>query len=255
MKNTIAIINLVTSLSMYCNTSTVLITKKEEPKCIITQESKPIYKDSSQKLLEMAEKKEQEEYNKKILEYNKKVSNINFENDRQNSVTFDSNNVNIESKLTESELEKIFINKGATNMIDLASSIIEAEKEYHINALFLSGIIIQESGWGTTPAGDNDNLTGYCVYNTGYKGQSFNGSKHINIMATAKLLREEYLSSNGKHFNGVSTEAININYCLKEDMKTTDYKWSQSINNICYSLLNTYHSKIKKIIPIPKFEK
>ena len=256
MKNTIAFLGITTviSSSLPATAPNVFVQKKQESKCIISEQPAPIFKLSMQNIIDEALKKEQQKKEKKLLEYNRKVSDINFENDRMDNVGYNVSNVNIKSNITVNELENIFKQKKAYAMCELASSIVEAEKEYDVNAFFLAGIIIQESGWGHHAAGNGDNLTGYCVYSKNYKGQSFNGSKHNNIMATAALLRNKYLNSDGKYFTGTSIVAINTNYCLHQDMKTVDYSWSRDIERICNDLVSVYHSDIKQLIPVPKFE-
>lgn len=162
--------------------------------------------------------KEKEALQKLINEMNAKVS-------------YNPNNVRASSNATPYHLAKML--KG-TKLHDLAPSFYKAEQKYGVNAIALASILAHESGWGTKTNYEN-NLSGYGVYNTG-GGTTFE-SKEDNVMATAKLLANNYLTKGGSNYHGLSLEAINTDYCLLNNGKT-DWKWSSSINSIAQQLEN-----------------
>ncbi len=146
-------------------------------------------------------------------------------------VKYNPNNVKASSNATAYHLAKML--KG-TKLHDLAPYFYKAEQKYGVNAIALASIFAHESGWGTKTSYEN-NLSGYGVYNTG-GGTTFD-SKEDNIMATAKLLSEKYLTKGASNYHGESLEAVNTDYCLLDNGKT-DWKWSASINSIAQSLEN-----------------
>lgn len=170
---------------------------------------------------------------------------------RKNSVNFNSMDVTELSNLKVNELEDILnSNNEWQGLTSYAKYFIEAEELYNINALFICAIAAQESGWGKRPAGDGTNLTGYAVYTSSSNGTTFNSIRH-NILATTELIANEYVNPNGKYHtvwndynNGKSIYEINVKYCLKQDMKTTDFNWSNSIYKIANSLLNAYKKQL-----------
>lgn len=123
-----------------------------------------------------------------------------------------------------------------TKLQSVASSFVEAEETYGVNAYFLAAIAALESSWGTSNrAMYQNNLTGHAVYNNSARGTYFN-SWHESIMTTAKMLKENYLSPDGIYYNGLSTVDVNKKYCFLQDEVTIDYNWSSSVNSIANSL-------------------
>lgn len=155
---------------------------------------------------------------------------------RKLSIDFDLNNLRKTSNLNESELEFILEN---TKMKRLASSFIEAERKYKINALLLCGIVAVESDWGRSDrAIKQNNLTGYAVYSDSSEGTYFD-SKHDCILKTAELLSNDYLNVNGKWHIGYSTRDINRVY-------SSDENWYKKVNLIANELLNKYRENIRR---------
>lgn len=153
-------------------------------------------------------------------------------------IHFNPENIREKSNLSIVELDNIFEKVGQAQMKELSLAILDAENLYNVNALFLAGLVAQESGWTRKPAGNGTNLTGYQVYTPTSRGAEFN-SRYDNIMQTAKLISDEYLKEDGKYYNGLSIEDINKEYCLKPD-GSTDYNWSKSITSISNMLKNNY---------------
>lgn len=146
-------------------------------------------------------------------------------------VSYNPNNIKQLSHATTIHMKRALKD---TSMKSLASDFVIAEKTYGVNALFLAGLVANESKWGkSNRAKTQNNLTGHCVYNRASRGSSFN-SKRDCIMRTAKMLKENYLDSNGKHHNGTDIWGINKGYCQKGN--NTNYEWSKTINSIALGL-------------------
>lgn len=155
------------------------------------------------------------------------VSNI------ENDVVFNKSDVSIPSNATEEYLSDAL---EGTEIKDLAGTFIKAEKKYNVNSFFIAALVAHESGWGTSERAKNgsNNLTGFAVYKDSSKGAYFE-TREDNIMATAKLLSEDYLNENGEHFNGKSVSGVNTKYCIGRNGHT-DYNWSKSITEIAEDL-------------------
>lgn len=150
--------------------------------------------------------------------------------ERKKSVTFNSNDIRVLSNLNTNEIKKLL---EGTNMEALAPAFIDAEKVYGINALALAGLVANESSWNTSRrALEQNNLTGYAVYSDSSNGKDFN-SPYGCIMETARLLKQDYLSDEGKWHNGYSLQSINIMY-------SSDNNWYNTIENIADNLLDEY---------------
>lgn len=166
---------------------------------------------------------------------------------RQSSVQFDPYDVTKLSYISTDELINVLNHvDGGTGLVPYASYFTEAERLYKINAIFLCSIAAQESGWGTKPAGDGTNLTGYAVYTSTSNGKTFEDGIRSNILETAKLIAHDYVQANSLYnldegYDGKSIWEINKNYCLHQDQETPKMSWSSSINKIGSNLNETFH--------------
>lgn len=169
-------------------------------------------------------------------EYIKQLNELSKTLDEMLAQTyFDSSNVTKSSNATITHMRRAL--KG-TALYDLASAYIEAEKTYGVNAYVLAAITGLESKWGTSDRAVNDNnLTGFAVYNNSAAGRKFN-SKEECILETAKLLKENYLTPGGVSYNGLSVKDINTRYCFLEDESAPDYTWYKKVVSIAISLKN-----------------
>lgn len=191
--------------------------------------------------------KEDGEKTQKRIQDELKQKAIQAEQKRKDNVRVYMDDVTIKSNITVNELNAVFDNIGQPQMKEFSNIIISCEQEYDINAFFLTALIAHESGWTKLPNGLNKtNLTGYTVYNSSSYGRSFT-SKNECIKKTADLLRNDYLNIGGQYYNGVSVYDVNVKYCLYDDMKTTDYHWSEDIVNIQNHLESVYQHKIKSL--------
>lgn len=139
-------------------------------------------------------------------------------------VYFDENDITKKSNAKARNLNSLI---SETGLSGLGEYYIQAEKKYNINAIALLSITAQESGWGNSDrAMKTNNLSGYAVYSPSSAGVSFK-SKGESIMATAKLLYEDYLNPKGKYYQGKDLYVINETYCPDDD-----YHWSNNITKI-----------------------
>lgn len=176
--------------------------------------------------------------NKELLNKNQKLLNENKElnyriNDLSfNKVVFNPNNITTPSKLGSKQLEILFnINDKYEALKGLEVSFIKAEREHGINAIFLLGLVSQESNYSkSNRAKNNNNLTGYAVYSPKSKGRLFS-SRHESIMSTAKLLKNRYIKN-----SLLSIEDIGKVYCPNDE-------WANPITKIA----NTYVSEINDL--------
>lgn len=85
----------------------------------------------------------------------------------------------------------------------LSEEFIAAEEKYGVNAIFLCSVAALESGWGK-----------YCFRPNnifGWSGKSFE-SKAECIDFVASKLMENYLSEDGKYYNGKTVSGVNVFY-------------------------------------------
>lgn len=159
-----------------------------------------------------------------------KIKEVEEERNRIMSVGFDTNNVLSISNIKHEEMYDILYNTG---MQDVAWTIVQCEKDYGINAFILAALIAEESGWGTSSRAINqNNLSGFEVFDDLAVGAIFN-SRDDSVIATAKLLKDDYLTKGGQYHNGYSLESINILY-------SANPLWADNISSIADTLKNKY---------------
>lgn len=191
---------------------------------------------------QLAEEIKKKKIETQIQQENARISN---ENNRKNNVHYDCDNIQSLSGITLDELNQVFIEIGQPQMCNYSNTFIECEKQYKINSLFMAALVANESGWTFKPAGNGTNLTGYDVVTSTSIGKQFD-SRDENILCTAELLRNQYLSENGRYYNGSDIWSVNYFYCRNPD-KSVNYRWSSEINKIAYKFSYIYHNKIKKL--------
>jgi beta-N-acetylglucosaminidase len=141
-------------------------------------------------------------------------------------ISYTSDNVLTASYVTGDELAAGL--QGALK--PYAWCFVEMEKEYGINAIFLSSVAALESGWCTT---DN------AIYKNnlfGFKNSSGDGfrtfpSKEDGIRTVAKFLKNNYLTEGGIYYNGLSVAGVNIKYCEQMD-------WAGKVDKIADGIIN-----------------
>lgn len=131
------------------------------------------------------------------------------------------NDVRVKSNATAEAIDEKL--KG-TSMYGLGADFVQAEEKYGVNAWFLTGLAIHESGYGTSAiANDKNNLFGYQAYdNTPYESARSFASVGEGIDTVAANLARAYLSEDGTYFNGYGLEDINKRYA-------TDKNWANAV--------------------------
>lgn len=149
-------------------------------------------------------------------------------------VSFNKSNLKSKSGVDAKRLNKVL---EGTGLAGLGSTYVDAEKTYGVNAIFLTALTAQESGWGNSNrARTQNNLSGYAVYSDTSSGKSFS-SKSASIYATAKLLANDYLSTEGKHYKGTDIISVNKTYC-----PVGGYDWANKITSISNDLVQKINS-------------
>lgn len=170
---------------------------------------------------------------RKVL-YNKIEELKKNNNYPNNKISFNQCNLKSNSGVDAKRLNKVLEDTG---LAGLGSTYVDAEKTYGINAIFLTALTAQESGWGNSNrARTQNNLSGYAVYSDDSDGKTFS-SKSDSIYATAKLLSNDYLNSKGKYYKGVDIFSVNTTYCPVDG-----YDWSNKITSIANNLVREINS-------------
>lgn len=207
------------------NKSLNLLNSKEEQLLELRNSTNDKYNkildEISDKKEELKETKIQEEQLKKVI------------GEKSGKIVFNPNNLLQKSNISVSGMYKAL--KG-TALYDLAPVYVEAENTYGVNALFITGLTAQESGWGTSSRAKKDNnLTGFGVYSNSSKGINAQ-SKRENILMTTKWIKTKYLTKGESCYNGYGIKDVNVMYCMGPDGKS-DFNWSKSISEIANKLL------------------
>lgn len=191
-----------------------------------------------------AEKKAAEEAARKAEEERIRQE-IAAENNRKNNVHFDPYDLSSLSGISATELYEVLNYFNGGSLSQLAWAFVEAEQCYGVNALFMTALVAQESGWGTSyRAQYQNNMTGHAVYNSNAEGTTFS-SKDESVLLTAEMLQNNYLTPGGRQYKGLSIWNVNSSYCFNEAGTEPDYHWSDNISAIAYQLNETYHGLVK----------
>lgn len=225
----------VASVGLIGSTTSKLNLKNQKSETVSSQEeilAKPVSLELKEEVATAPEIKIEEE--KKIESKVKKLP-----------VGYHANDLTEKSNLNVTEMENVLKDAPRGTLAKYAKYFVDAEEKYSVNAFALAAIAAQESAWGTSDRAINqNNLTGYAVYNSKSRGSSFSSAGE-SIMLTAKLLKENYLTPGAENFNGTSIQAANKDYCLKDDSSETDYGWSKNINSIAEELEKIYYDKFR----------
>ncbi len=157
------------------------------------------------------------------------VHQLEYDMQADNEILVDWNDLTIPSNLTSSDLNDLFTsNDTYVSMIGLEDSIIAVEREYGVNAIFITSLISEETGYNTSRrATDDNNIGGLGAYSPTSTGMIFD-TQHDSIMYLGQLISNDYLDTNGKYYNGLSVESVNVRYCITEDQ----YSWSNKLRRI-----------------------
>ena len=206
-----------------------IVNKYEEEKVNLQQE---IYESSKENFDLIQLNKELRLENNSINEHNLVLTKELEEGSFKSKVSFNCENITEPSNVTYEQLKYALKD---TKLHKYSEVFVEVEEKYSINSLFMVGIVANESAWLKSGRVLNqNNVTGYAVYSDSSKGRDFNSIEEC-ILETARLLNEEYVNKEGKHYNGLSVSDINKKYSSATD-------W----DSIVISIANNTRDKINK---------
>ena len=126
------------------------------------------------------------------------------------------------SYIKEETLAKAFQN---TKMQGLEKYFIQAEKETGINALYLAGLAVHESGWNTSKfAEKRNNLFGWQAYDNDLDKTKYFESKGECILFVAERIKTLYLTESGMFHSGYTIESISSRYASDKEHSKKVYK-------------------------------
>lgn len=137
------------------------------------------------------------------------------------------------TNLTAEELEYGLKN---TNLQGLGKNFKKAEEKYEVNAILLMGMAKHETGNGHSYlAKTKNNLFGFnAIDQDPINSANTFKDKGESIDHVAKFLKENYLSEDGKYYNGISTKSIGKLYA-------SDPEWSNKVDymmrEVCRNIL------------------
>ena len=137
------------------------------------------------------------------------------------------------TNLTADELEYGLKN---TNLQGLGKDFKKAEEKYEVNAILLMGMAKHETGNGHSYlAKTKNNLFGFnAIDQDPINSANTFKDKGESIDHVAKFLKENYLSEDGKYYNGISTKSIGKLYA-------SDPEWSNKVDymmrEVCRNIL------------------
>ena len=137
------------------------------------------------------------------------------------------------TNLTAEELEYGLKN---TNLQGLGKDFKKAEEKYEVNAILLMGMAKHETGNGHSYlAKAKNNLFGFnAIDQDPINSANTFKDKVESIDHVAKFLKENYLSEDGKYYNGISTKSIGKLYA-------SDPEWSNKVDymmrEVCRNIL------------------
>ena len=137
------------------------------------------------------------------------------------------------TNLTAEELEYGLKN---TNLQGLGKDFKKAEEKYEVNAILLMGMAKHETGNGHSYlAKTKNNLFGFnAIDQDPINSANTFKDKGESIDHVAKYLKENYLSEDGKYYNGISTKSIGKLYA-------SDPEWSNKVDymmrEVCRNIL------------------
>lgn len=118
-----------------------------------------------------------------------------------------------------------------TELEGIGQALEQAETKYNINGLYLMGLCILESGWGTSDfAVYRNNLVGWNAIDSNPNQATTFESKEHCILYVAEKLQKNYLTEGGAYFEGYTAKDIDIHYC-------TDTEHANKIINIVNQLV------------------
>ena len=202
-------------------------------KLLFQNDYKKVLEEYELKKLQEEKQRQEEEEQKRIEEEQKRIEEERVrvaELNRKYNVGYNYYNLLEPSGITHGEMYSLLY---GTGMEDVAWTIVQCEIDFGVNAIILASLIAEESAWGNSSrAIYQNNLSGFAVYNDYSQGAYFD-TRDDSVVATARLLKYDYLSTDGSYYNGLSLGDVNISY-------SENTNWSSNINTIAYQLTQKY---------------
>lgn len=122
--------------------------------------------------------------------------------------------------------------EAATSLPPLGVALISAEQKYGINARFLLAAALHESGWGTGYISRvKHNLFGYNAYDRNpLRYANAYATYAANIDATAKFIKDWYLTPGGRWWGGRPTLRS------MQQFWSSSHKWGVNVSRIATSI-------------------
>lgn len=117
-------------------------------------------------------------------------------------------------------------------LIGLGQTFVDVGNDLGINAYYIAAHAAWESSWGTSSlAQDKNNLFGYGAYDhCPYECALSYDSKADCVRSVMNMIKADYLTPDGKYYNGSTLRGMNQNYA-------TDTNWMKGIAQIMNSLV------------------
>ncbi len=122
--------------------------------------------------------------------------------------------------------------KATTSLPPLGAAFVRAEKKYRVNARFLLAAALHESGWGTSYISRaKHNLFGYNAYDRDpLRYASAYATYAANIDATAKFIKDFYLTPGGRWWGGQPTLRS------MQQFWSSSHRWGVGVSRIATSI-------------------
>lgn len=134
----------------------------------------------------------------------------------------------IHSNVTAEEIDRML---EGTALHGLGYAFVEAEQKYNVNALYMVGLAIVESGWGTSRyATERYNLYGFHAYDSNPDLATYFDGWHDSTLHVASYLQKHYLTEGGIYYNGYTPKAVDVKYCTD---KRHAYKIVEVVDGLC----------------------
>lgn len=120
----------------------------------------------------------------------------------------------IHSNVTAEEIDRML---EGTALHGLGYAFVEAEQKYDVNALYMMGLAIVESAWGTSRyAVERYNLYGFQAYDRDPDQAKHFDGWYNSTLHVASFLQSHYLTEGAVYFYGYTPKAIDVKYCSDE---------------------------------------
>jgi beta-N-acetylglucosaminidase len=149
-------------------------------------------------------------------------------------VVFTEKNIKTEDMRKKSELDKKKLAeyiKKYPGLSGIEETLIEAQDEYKVNAILILAIVRLESGNGKSKiAQSRNNLGGIIVSEKSVRVYKSFDTRSDCVTYMAKLIGEDYLTEDGKYYNGYTLPDIAKRYSASSD------RWCDLVKDLIYEI-------------------